>query len=239
MFEDAVFESAGTIHTRSGKWMLATFALNGAILAALVVLPLIYPEALPHRIADLLLIAPPPASQPPQLLRATAVEAFHGAPQMTLQLAVPRRIPQGLGRTDNAADAPSGDRLLTLDTGSGTGIPGGDVFSRAAAPAVVAAPRPHGPMRISSGVAQGLVLNQTVPQYPAIARAMRLNGVVTLQAVITKTGTVENIRVLSGPAVFQQASIDAVRQWRYRPFLLSGEPVAVETTVSVVFRLGP
>lgn len=237
MFEDAIFESAGTIHTRSANWMLATFALNGAILAALIALPLIYPEALPHRIGDLLLIAPPPPSQPPQLVRATAVQAFRGAPQMTdQQLVVPRRIPHGLGRSDDAG-APTGDRLIVMDAGPGSGIPGG-LPGAAPAPVVTAAPRVHGPIRISSGVAQGLILNQTVPQYPAIARAMRLEGTVKLEAEISKSGTIENVRVLGGPAVLQQASIDAVRQWRFRPFLLNGEPVAVETTINVVFRLG-
>ncbi len=238
MFEDAIFESAGTIHTRSRNWMLATFARNGSILAALVVLPLIYPEALPHRIGDLLLIAPPPASQPPQLVH-TAAQAFHGAPRMTsLELVAPRRISPWIGRVDRSETAPGDGRLITMDSGSGTGIPGGDPFAHTRAPAVVQA-HPHGPMRISSGVAQGLILNQCMPLYPALARAMRLEGTVHLQAVISKSGSVDNIRVLSGPAVLQQASVDAVRCWRYRPFLLNGEPIDVETTVSVVFRLGP
>jgi protein TonB len=60
---------------------------------------------------------------------------------------------------------------------------------------------------------------------------------VVLQATISKSGTIENLRVMSGPAVLQRAALDAVAQWRYRPYLLNGEPVEVETTVNVEFRL--
>lgn len=76
------------------------------------------------------------------------------------------------------------------------------------------------------------------PQYPAIARAAHIDGVVTLAATIAKGGTIQNLRVVSGPPLLTAAAIDAVRTWRYRPYLLNGEPVEVETTVRVVFRLG-
>jgi protein TonB len=236
MFEDATFESAGKIHTRSRNWMLATFTLNGSILLALIILPLIYPEAMPHRFIDLILTAPPsPASPPPQLVRAAA-HAFHGVPQMDArQFTAPRLIPSIITMVDRPEAAPGGP-LITMDTGSG--IPGGDPFSHAPAPAVASAPRPHGPVRISSGVAAGLILQKVMPVYPPIAKATHTAGAVTLQAIISKTGTIENLRVIGGPAMLQQASVDAVKQWRYRPFLLNGEPVEVETTIAVIYSLG-
>ena len=87
-------------------------------------------------------------------------------------------------------------------------------------------------------VAVGLLLQKTTPVYPPIAKAARVSGTVVLQATISKTGTIENLRVISGPAMLQQAARDAVQQWRYRPYMLNGEPVAVETTVNVIFSLG-
>jgi len=83
-----------------------------------------------------------------------------------------------------------------------------------------------------------MLLQKTVPLYPPIAKAARVSGTVVLQATISKTGTIENLRVISGPAMLQQAAMDAVKSWRYRPYLLNGDPVEVETTVNVVFTLG-
>jgi protein TonB len=83
-----------------------------------------------------------------------------------------------------------------------------------------------------------MLLQKTQPVYPPIAKAARVSGTVVLQATISKTGAIENLRVVSGPAMLQQAALDAVRSWRYRPYLLNNEPVEVETTVNVIFTLG-
>jgi protein TonB len=87
-------------------------------------------------------------------------------------------------------------------------------------------------------VMQGNLLVKTMPQYPAIAKAARIQGTVVLQATISKAGTIENLHVVSGPPMLQQAAMDAVRSWRYKPYLLNGDPVEVETQVNVVFNLG-
>jgi protein TonB len=87
-------------------------------------------------------------------------------------------------------------------------------------------------------VAASILINKVVPIYPPIAKTVGVQGTVVLEAVISKQGTIENLRVVSGPAMLQQSALDAVSAWRYRPFLLNGEPVAVETTVNVVFSLG-
>jgi protein TonB len=85
---------------------------------------------------------------------------------------------------------------------------------------------------------QGMLLLKTTPVYPPIAKAARVSGTVVLQATISKTGSIENLHVISGPAMLQQAAMQAVRSWRYRPYLLNNEPVEVETTVNVIFSLG-
>ena len=104
-------------------------------------------------------------------------------------------------------------------------------------PVVQAAPR-LGPPKVSSGVMFGNLLEKIAPSYPVIARQAHIQGTVVLQATIGKAGEIENLRVVSGPPLLRQAALDAVRSWRYRPFLLNGSPVAVETTVDVVFSLG-
>jgi protein TonB len=116
--------------------------------------------------------------------------------------------------------------------GSGTA---GNVFTGQNGPKVkIAAPTK---MSISAGVAGGLLVQKTAPVYPQMAREARVSGTVVIQATITKTGTVENLRAVSGPAMLRQSALDAVKTWRYKPYLLDGEPVDVETTVSVTFSM--
>ena len=92
-------------------------------------------------------------------------------------------------------------------------------------------------LRVSSGVAQGLLIHEVKPQYPTLARQARIQGTVVLQAVIGKDGTVQNLHVVSGHPMLTQAAIDAVKQWRYKPYYLNGEPVEVNTQISVNFTL--
>jgi periplasmic protein TonB len=90
---------------------------------------------------------------------------------------------------------------------------------------------------ISSGFAQGLLVHQVKPLYPLQARQARIEGTVFLQAIIGKDGTVQNVLVLRGHPMLIQAAVDAVRQWRYKPYYLNGEPVEAETRINVNFTL--
>ena len=94
-------------------------------------------------------------------------------------------------------------------------------------------------LSVSSDVMQQNILTKAVPVYPPAAKKARIQGKVALSAVIGTDGIVESLRVLSGPQELQQSSLDAVRQWTYKPFLLNGNPVEVETTVNVVYTLAP
>jgi protein TonB len=91
---------------------------------------------------------------------------------------------------------------------------------------------------VSAGVMAGSRIGGEQPQYPAIAKAARIQGTVVLQATISKSGTIENLHVISGPPMLQAAATQAVQSWRYKPYLLNGEPVEVETQINVVFSLG-
>ena len=92
-------------------------------------------------------------------------------------------------------------------------------------------------VRVSSGVAQGLLVRQVTPRYPAAARQARVQGTVALQVVIGKDGTVQSLHVLSGPSLLTQAAMDAVKQWRYKPYYLNGAPVEADTQINVNFNL--
>lgn len=98
---------------------------------------------------------------------------------------------------------------------------------------------PSAPTRILGSEASHMLLNSKEPVYPPIAEAARVSGTVVLDVTISKTGEVEEARVISGPAMLQQAALDAVKTWRYKPYLLNGQPVEVSTMVSVVFHLPP
>ncbi|MGA9672131.1 MAG: TonB family protein [Terracidiphilus sp.] len=236
MFEDSTFESTGRIRTRSRRWMVAAFIFNGTILLALILIPLIYPEALPRLEMPWLMTAPPtPPSAPPTEARQQAHPTSGPAVAVEDPYAVPTTIPIKIAIVSDPGPAPS-NNIGIPDPGNGV-TPGGDVFRQQPAPRVVHS-APSGPVRISSGVASSTILYKVVPVYPPIAREARVEGTVVLEAVISKQGTIENLRVVSGPAMLQQSALNAVSAWRYRPFLLNGEPVAVETTVNVIFNLG-
>ena len=83
-----------------------------------------------------------------------------------------------------------------------------------------------------------MLIQKTEPIYPPIAQAAQVSGTVVLDVTISTTGEVEDLKVVSGPAMLQEAAMDAVRTWRYRPYLLNGQPVEVQTTVNVIFALG-
>jgi len=235
MFEDSTFESAGRIRTRSRGWMIAALAFNSSILFALILIPLIYPEALPSQATAFLRVleAPlPPAEQPPPRV---AAQPFQGARQFEGgHIFAPSRIPIGIRLFAGPEQAPVSD-LIAM--GQGPAMPNGDnsLFHSQAAARVH--PAAQGPVRVAGTVEAGLILQKTIPRYPPLALAMHQEGTVVLAASISCNGAIENLRVVSGPGLLQQAAIDAVSTWRYRPYLLDGQPVEIETTVNVIFTL--
>jgi protein TonB len=92
-------------------------------------------------------------------------------------------------------------------------------------------------LRISQGVSQGLILKRVQPVYPEQARQMRLEGTVELQANISKSGSISSIKQLAGDPILGRSAADAVRQWKYKPYFLNGEPIEIQTQVTVIFKL--
>lgn len=234
MFEDSTFESTGSIHTRSRGWMVATFTFNSAVLVALALFPLLYPAALPRVFNSILMTAPPLQQQPPEPPRQQpVVRTSHASEMMGHQLIAPRVIPATLYKP--AIPEPQ-ELISAANWDEGPASHGNGVFPGTRPGPVVRAQAPA-KARVSQGVMDGLLVRRVMPQYPPLARAMGVEGTVVLQASISKSGTIENLRVASGPQLLQQAALDAVSEWRYRPYLLNGDPVEVETTVNVVFTL--
>jgi protein TonB len=91
-------------------------------------------------------------------------------------------------------------------------------------------------LRISQGVSQGLLIKRVQPKYPQAALAVHAQGAVQIEATINKEGNVTNLKVLSGDAVLAHAAVEAVRQWRYKPYYLDGAPVEIQTQITVNFK---
>jgi protein TonB len=143
-------------------------------------------------------------------------------------------IPQTNGKLAENAPPP-----VNFGSGGADGLGGASandsVLDGHAQPAVkVVSSRPYA---ISSGIAAGMLIRQTAPIYPTIAKEARVSGTVVLHATIAKNGTIKDLQVVSGSPMLQQAALDAVRTWRYKPYKLSNEPVEVETAINVVFSL--
>ena len=92
-------------------------------------------------------------------------------------------------------------------------------------------------VNVSQGVSQGLILKRVQPTYPPTALRMRVEGAVQLMATISKTGDITAVKVLSGEPLLTRAATDAVKQWKYKPYLLNGEPVEIQTQITVNFKL--
>jgi protein TonB len=178
---------------------------------------------------------PPPAPEPAPAETMTDRQRAQ-AEAMNHQLNAPSRIPNDLKMLAGREAPPSsGFASSGLDGIGGMGS-AGNVFSGQNGPRVkVAAPTK---MSISAGVAGGLLIQKTAPVYPQIAREARVSGTVVIQATISKTGAIEKLHAVSGPTMLRQPAMDAVKTWHYKPYMLDGEPVDVETTVSVNFTLG-
>ena len=129
--------------------------------------------------------------------------------------------------------APIGDGPVGF--GPGPDIPGG---SRDGRPIELPSPTvTKGPLKVSAGVMAALLIHRVQPDYPAVAKAMGLSGTVELQARIGTDGTVQELEVVSGNPILARAAIEAVQQWRYQPTRLSGQPVEVETHITVTFSM--
>lgn len=238
LFYDSLVVSGAKSRPRNPWAAVGSVTLLSLVLLALVVIPLFHTDALPKRETLTMLYLPP----------AAVASNFTSLPvPISTSMSTPPniRIPSAV-RATQEAPAPS------LDTAGGLvgGVPGGVVggipggvlsevlHSTGSAPVLAKTPAPAPKrIRVPSQIAEANLVYDIAPKYPPEAGRARIEGAVVLLAVIGKDGSVEDVRVKTGLSVLAQAAIEAVKQWRYRPYLLNGEPVEVDSQITINFTL--
>ena len=243
MFEDSLLESGGRLKTRRGRTTTFAIILEIALVGVMVLLPLIFTEALPKQQLMTFLVAPPPPPPPPppaaapvKIVKQIQTDIVNGA------LRTPTKIPQKIQMIKEDEAPPPVMASSGVVGGVPGGIPGGQmggVIGGIISSTPVAVPKVATPqrVRVSQGVSAGLLVRRVNPTYPPLARQARIQGQVILRAVISKDGSIEGLTLVSGHPMLAPAAIDAVKQWKYKPYLLNGEPVEVDTEVLVNFTL--
>ncbi|MEY2414402.1 MAG: periplasmic protein TonB [Acidobacteriaceae bacterium] len=234
MFEDSLIESGGRLRTKRGATTSASFLFQLALMVVLVLMPLLFTQALPKTQFMTSLVAPPPLAHVAAAAPRRTTTQIQSIP-VHAQLRIPSRIPDHVQMIEDvvapaaaigvAGDAPGGLRQGVLNSILNS--------SQAAIPKVAA---PHRVI-VSRGVIQGMLLHRVQPAYPPLARQARIQGQVTLQAEISRDGSIQNLRVITGHPMLVPSALEAVKQWKYRPYILNEETVEVETTITVNFTL--
>lgn len=240
MFEDSLIESGNKLKTKRGRTSTLAFVFQAIIIGVMVLIPLLFTEALPKTQLMTFLVAPPPPPPPPPPAEPVHVVKKVETDIINNQLRTPTKIPKKVEMIKEEEAPPPqmagvvGGVPGGVPGGSLNGVMGGIISSTPVAVPKVAVQR----VRVSQGVTQGMVIRRVQPQYPQMAKIARVQGAVVLAAVIGKDGAIQNLHVISSASpLLNQSAIDAVKQWRYKPYILNGEPVEVDTTVTVNFSL--
>jgi len=245
MFEDMLESSPGRRrHTSPWAFLIST-TLQVIFVGVLILIPLLYTEAIDVQgfSSTWLAAPPPPPPPPPPPAAAQPVRRVRTTSLMDAgKLRAPKEIPREIVILK--------EEPIPQDTGVAGGVPGGvpggqiggvlgGVIGGVTGGVVPPPPRAETPsrIRVSSGVQEAKVLNRVQPSYPPLAKNARIQGTVVLEAIIAKDGSVQNLRVVEGHPMLVQSAVQAVQQWRYQPTILNNEPVEVETVINVVFKL--
>jgi protein TonB len=244
MFEDSLF-ATNPRRLPQQRWAaLLSFLLQAGLVTLLVAIPLFYTEALPLDLVRSVIEVPaPPPGRPPappsEQERRPATTS--NLDESGRPIAV-RFIPKSAARiVDQVAPTPVGPGNSVVGAPMGDGRPDGVIGSfLSATNRILPIPKPPVPARPVpvSNMNEGLLIHKVTPEYPPLARTARQQGTVELHAIIGRDGRIQQLQVISGPPLLVQAAAQAVEQWRYRPYILNGQPVEVETQITVNFRLG-
>jgi len=226
---------------------LFSFTLQCLVIGVLILLPLYFTQELPKSQLLTFLVAPPPPPPPPPPAQAAnrIMKQIESELLSNGGLRTPSKIPQKVQmiREEEAPPPMGGGGVVGGVPG---GIPGGQlggviggIVSATSNLNVVPKLQPVIPqrIRISQGVTSGMLIRKIEPAYPPLAKIARVQGEVVLRAIIDREGNIQNLTLVSGHAMLVPAAIEAVSQWRFRPYLLNGQPLEVETTVTVIFTL--
>lgn len=249
MFEDLVESSVFKKKTNKTWSVFVSVILQVMIVGVLILIPLIYTQRLPAAMMTTLITAPPPPPPPPPPASAMQkmqvvkpiVRLMHNG-----ELLAPRAIPKEVKMVKEEVAPPDVNSIGVeggvpggVAGGSTGGVIGGILGGMVPTAAPPPPPKQHtGPVKVGGQVQEAMLISKPLPVYPPLARQARITGTVVLHAIISKDGRVEELTVISGHPLLVQAAKDAVQQWRYRPTLLNGEPVEVDTTIQVTFTMG-
>jgi protein TonB len=242
LFADSLLDSGRQERTRRRFAAVLSFTFQCLLIGVLLVVPLMFTEELARQQLLTFLAVPPPP--PPAPAVARAVRQIRSDLLTGGQLRTPTRIPEKVPMI-REEEAPPPLPLGGVVGGVPGGIPGGQlggviggiVSQTSSLVPRLAMPAPPKRIRISQGVTKGSLIQKIEPKYPPLAEGARIAGQVLLRAIIGKDGDIKELELLSGHPMLAPAAIAAVQQWRYRPFLLNGEPIEVETTVTVTFQI--
>jgi len=251
LFEGSLLDSSVAQRKRRTWATLLSFVLQLFLIGLLLLLPLWFTDVLPKQELLTFLQAPPPPPPPPP--PAASNPSAAKVVKVTSNIAngrlhTPSRIrskvqmikeddaPPPVATTGGVVGGVPGGIL----GGQMGGVIGGIISSSSSLAAVPTLSKPVPTVQrvhISQGVTKGLLIYRVEPTYPPLAQQARIQGVVVLTAIIGKDGNIQNLQVVSGHPMLAPAAIEAVKHWRYKPFLLNGQPVEIETTVTVTFHV--
>jgi protein TonB len=237
--------------------ILVSLALHTLVIGALIVVPLIYFDILPAPEVLTYLASPPAPPPPPPPPPGRAAKVPHYTEEARYY--APTQIPKGIAPatpeppSEIAAVAEEIDGGVPAGVVGGVlgGVPGGVVgglLGSTAPPHALPAPppppqppqRPHKPIHVGGALQASKLIFKVDPVYPPLAKQARISGIVLLEVTVDEGGSVTNVRVLRGHPLLVQAAVDAVRQWKYSPTILNGQPESVIADVTVNFALqGP
>jgi len=247
MFSDSILDF-GVQRKRKALATTTSFVINVLAILLMLAVPLMFTETLPKAQLLTFLVAPPPPPPPPPPAAAAqkVIRQIETEMLSTGQLRTPTRIPSKIAMIKEEEAPPPMAAGAGVVGGVPGGVPGGQMGGViggivAATSNLSAVPKfvPATPqrVRISQGVTRGLLIHRVEPVYPALAKAARVQGEVVLTAVIDMNGNIQNLQLVTGHPMLVPAALTAVKEWRYKPYLLNGQPVEVETTITVNFIL--
>jgi periplasmic protein TonB len=233
MFNQLVVSGVNQEGTHKPWAVTMSFLVQLVIVGVMILIPLIYTEALPKGMLNTFLVAPaPPPPPPPPAAPIKIVRPRIVQPQT---MVAPTVIPKQVAMIkDEAPDVGAGSNGFGVAGGTGDAL-GGGILNTAPPPPPKATPSR---IKVGGNVQSASLIRQVQPVYPPIAKTAHVSGTVILHAIIAKDGSIQELQYVSGPALLMKAAMDAVHEWRYKPTMLNGEPVEVDTTVQVVFTLG-
>ncbi len=248
MFEQSLIEDRGK--TQKTSSILISFVIQIALMIVLVLIPLIYFEALPMASLSASLVAPPPPPPPPPPPQAQPVQkVVKVAPRQMVnnQLLAPKQIPKDIAMIKEEEMPPVA--AVGVQGGVPGGVPGGNVggvlggvlggipAAPPPPPPPKEKPKPPSQIRVGGNVQAAKLIRQPKPAYPPLAKQARIQGTVKFNAIIGEDGTIQNLQLVSGHPLLVPAATEAVKQWAYHPTTLNGEPVKVVTQIDVNFTL--